>query len=61
MTNFQPFLQPIVSFQGSGGEVYCPSGEKCPLANSTIPWAFMQNEIATILGEELKVKKERET
>lgn len=47
--------------QGSGSEVYCPSGEKCPLANSTIPWAFMQGEIATILGEELKVKKERET
>lgn len=47
--------------QGSGSEVYCPSGDKCPLANSTIPWAFMQGEIATILGEELKVKKERET
>jgi len=41
--------------------VYCPSGEKCPLANSSIPWAFMAGEIATILGEELKVKKERET
>jgi hypothetical protein len=47
--------------QGSGNEVYCPSGEKCPLANSSIPWAFMAGEIATILGEELKVKKERET
>lgn len=47
-------------------QVYCPSGEKCPLANSAVPWAFMQNEIATILGEDtastgLKVKKERET
>lgn len=47
--------------QGSGSEVYCPSGEKCPLLNSAVPWAFMGNEIATILGEELKVKKERET
>ncbi|XP_055908276.1 interferon regulatory factor 2-binding protein-like A isoform X2 [Eupeodes corollae] len=46
---------------GSGNEVYCPSGERCPLANSTIPWAFMQGEIATILGEEVKVKKERES
>lgn len=42
-------------------QVYCPSGDKCPLANSTVPWAFMQGEIATILGEEFKPKKERET
>lgn len=46
---------------GAGNEVYCPSGERCPLANSTIPWAFMQGEIATILGEEVKVKKERDS
>lgn len=47
-------------------QVYCPSGEKCPLADSQVPWAFMQGEIATILAEDtastgLKVKKERET
>uniref|UniRef100_A0A1A9VCK4 Interferon regulatory factor 2-binding protein 1/2-like C3HC4 zinc finger domain-containing protein n=3 Tax=Glossina TaxID=7393 RepID=A0A1A9VCK4_GLOAU len=46
---------------GLGNEVYCPSGDRCPLANSTIPWAFMQGEISTILGEEVKVKKERES
>lgn len=34
------------------GEVYCPSSEKCPLLGSSVPWAFMQNEIATILDED---------
>ncbi|KAG5682166.1 hypothetical protein PVAND_011537 [Polypedilum vanderplanki] len=56
-----PCSRESIKRQGSGNEVYCPSGEKCPLANSSIPWAFMAGEIATILGEELKVKKERET
>jgi len=34
------------------GEVYCPSGDRCPLLGSNVPWAFMQNEIATILIED---------
>lgn len=38
--------------QGSaGGEVFCPSGERCPLGGSNVPWAFMQGEISTILAE----------
>jgi len=33
-----------------GAEIYCPSGDKCLLSGSNIPWAFMQNEIVAILG-----------
>jgi len=34
-----------------GSEAYCPSGDRCPLQGSTVPWAFMQEEIDTILAE----------
>lgn len=39
------------SIRGQGPEVYCPSGDRCPLVGADVPWAFMQGEINTILGE----------
>jgi len=39
------------SIQKQGNEAYCPSGDRCPLQGSTVPWAFMQEEIETILQE----------
>ena len=44
----------------AGSEVFCPSGERCPLQGSNLPWVFMQKEIATILGSGLALKKEKD-
>lgn len=55
-----PCSRDSIKKQGAGSEVFCPSGDRCPLQGSNLPWAFMQGEIATILGTEFTVKKEKE-
>lgn len=47
-----PCTRIYIQSRRGDGEVYCPSGERCPLDNSpnSPPWAFMQGEVSTILG-----------
>ena len=45
-----PCCKNFIKKQKGDKEIYCPSGMKCSLVGSTtIPWAFMQTEIETIL------------
>ncbi|XP_069631551.1 interferon regulatory factor 2-binding protein 1-like [Haliaeetus albicilla] len=55
-----PCARHAIRAQGAGGEVHCPSGGRCPLAGSGLPWAFMQGEIAAILAGDICVKRERD-
>ena len=39
----------ITKQSAASSDVYCPSGMKCFVTGSSTPWAFMEQEIATIL------------
>lgn len=47
-----PCTRIYIQSRRGDGEVYCPSGERCPLdvSPNSPPWAFMQGEVSTILG-----------
>ncbi|VDM49398.1 unnamed protein product, partial [Toxocara canis] len=56
-----PCSRESIKKQSNAREIYCPSGEKCPLVGSQTSWAFVQEEIATILSEDFEqFKKDRE-
>ncbi|GMS80671.1 hypothetical protein PENTCL1PPCAC_2846, partial [Pristionchus entomophagus] len=60
-----PCTRKSIKHQVTNQEMYCPSGEKCPLGSGgggiVQPWAFMAGEIQTILGDEFdEFKKNRE-
>ncbi|EFP05481.1 CRE-TAG-260 protein [Caenorhabditis remanei] len=56
-----PCSRSSIKDQCRSTDMYCPSGDKCPLVGAAMPWAFMQGEIAQILGDEYDdFKKTRE-
>lgn len=55
-----PCARRAIRARGAGSAVHCPSGGRCPLAGSGLPWAFMQGEIAAILAGDVRVKRERD-
>ncbi|KAM9514350.1 interferon regulatory factor 2-binding protein 1 [Guaruba guarouba] len=55
-----PCARRAIGARGAGADVNCPSGRRCPLGGSGLPWAFMQEEIAAIVAGDVRVKRERD-
>uniref|UniRef100_A0A7E4VPW8 IRF-2BP1_2 domain-containing protein n=1 Tax=Panagrellus redivivus TaxID=6233 RepID=A0A7E4VPW8_PANRE len=49
-----PCSKKAIKKQVNSQEVYCPSGDKCPLNNGAMAWTFMATEIQQILGSDYK-------
>lgn len=47
-----PCSRKAIKKQWNSPDVYCPSGEKCPLTTGAMAWTFMPQEISTILCED---------